>query len=129
MAVIDTSRSMTHRHLEHVLQELRQLAKIGSVTVVECDNEIRGTYPLRGRIERLAGRGTTDLRPALAPSRLALLRPDVTVYFTDGDGPAPIHAPRVPVIWCLTPGGRRPADWGLAVELLPAPADSPASPT
>lgn len=128
MAVIDTSGSMHRGQLEDILRELRQLAKLGAVTVVECDNEIRGTYPLRGRIERMAGRGGTDLRPPFEPAHLASVRPDMIVYFTDGNGPAPNHAPRCPVIWCLTPGGRRPADWGLAVELPgtpPAPGPAP----
>ena len=117
MAVIDTSRSMTFVHLGHVLRELRRLTALGMVTVVECDNEVRDCYPLRDAIKRVAGHGSTDLRPVFEPQFLAHVRPDVVVYFTDGEGPAPDHPPRVPVVWCLTPDGRRPAPWGVTARL------------
>ena len=117
MAVIDTSRSMTFVHWDHVLGELNRLNALGEVTVVECDNEIRDCYPLRDAIKRVTGRGSTDLRPVFEPEFLAKVRPDVVVYFTDGEGPAPDRAPRVPVVWCLTPDGRRPAPWGVIARL------------
>jgi predicted metal-dependent peptidase len=43
--------------------------------------------------------------------------PTVFIYLTDGFGEAPAQAPVYPVIWCLTKGGEKPADWGLEVKI------------
>ena len=39
------------------------------------------------------------------------------LYFTDGCGPAPEKPPEYPVLWCLTPGGQAPADWGNSIQI------------
>ena len=61
---------------------------------------IRLVYPLREDIREVHGRGGTDLRPPFEPAFLRQHNPDVLVYFTDGNGPAPDQAPPLPVI-CL----------------------------
>ena len=61
--------------------------------------------------------GLTDQERSLGPKFLRQHRPDLIVYFTDGDGTAPRHAPRQPLIWCLTPGGEAPACWGRLVRM------------
>jgi predicted metal-dependent peptidase len=115
MAVIDTSGSMTPDLLAQIDGELSKMGKHYEIVVVECDAEINRTYPYEGKIERVHGRGGTDLRPPFERAVLARLRPDVVVYFTDGGGPACDRPPRVPVLWCLTPGGTPPAPWGRRV--------------
>lgn len=115
MVVIDTSGSMTSELLAQVAGELRTMATSHDVVVVECDAEIQSTYPFAGELQEVCGRGGTDLRPPLEPAVLATIRPDVVVYFTDGEGPAHADAPRVPVLWCLTPGAEPPAPWGRTV--------------
>ncbi len=117
MPVIDTSGSMTSDALEAVAGELVRLAATHRVTVVECDAAVQRVYPFRGRLSVLHGRGGTDLRPPFDQALLAKAKPDVIIYFTDGCGPAPKCPPRVPVIWCVTPGGRKPADWGREIWL------------
>jgi len=87
------------------------------VHVVECDANIHAVYRLTRRLPRVHGRGGTDLRPPFAAGVLAKVRPDVVVYFTDGEGPAPERAPGVPVLWCLTRGGSKPTGWGRALTL------------
>jgi predicted metal-dependent peptidase len=116
MAVIDTSGSMTGELLEQVDSELARLARQSTVLVVECDAAIHRVYPYR-KPESFQGRGGTDFRPALEPAFRRRHRPDLIIFFTDGLGPAPRTAPRTPVIWCLTPGGRRPATWGRVIRM------------
>lgn len=117
MAAIDTSASMQPEALERISQELARLACHSEVTVVECDDEIRATYRLGAPLSCVRGRGRTDLRPPLATECVRRVRPDVVVYFTDGDGPAPERPPGIPVIWALTPGGKKPASWGETIQL------------
>jgi predicted metal-dependent peptidase len=116
LAVLDTSGSITEQLLEQINTELAQLAKRFKVTVVECDEKIRRVYDYRP-VKNVCGRLGTDLRPPFAKKFLAKHRPDLVVYFTDGEGPAPDRAPRCPVIWCLTPEGVRPASWGRVVAM------------
>ena len=117
MAVIDTSDSMIVPLLEIIEVELWRLAHVYQVVVVECDAEVQTCYPYRGRLKMVHGRGGTDLRPPFEAQFLAKVRPDVVIYFTDGDGQAPNRPPLVPVIWCLTPLGHRPAVWGREIRM------------
>jgi predicted metal-dependent peptidase len=123
MAVIDTSGSMSTAMLELIGGELTRLATTHTITVVECDAVVKRTYPYRGQLDQVYGRGGTNLCPPFAPTLRARIRPDVVLYFTDGYGPAPDCPPPVPVIWCLTPDGQRPAPWGRVIRLpqLPQP--------
>lgn len=116
MAVVDTSGSITPALLELINAELARLARSHAVTVVECDARIHSVYRYRP-IRSVTGRGGTDLRPPFAPEFLREHRPDLIVYFTDGHGPVPDRPPRPPVIWCVTPQGKRPADWGRVVQM------------
>jgi predicted metal-dependent peptidase len=117
LAVIDTSASISDDVLEEIAGELRRLARSHTVTVCECDTEIRKVYKFRNKLELVIGRGGTDLRPPLAPEFFRKHRPDAIVYCTDGFGPAPDRPPSVPVVWCLTVGGRQPASWGRAITM------------
>ena len=111
LAVIDTSASLTSELLGQISGELGRLAADYRVTVVECDDEIQSVYSYRP-IHSVEGRGGTHLRPPFEPAFLQRYRPDLIVYFTDGEGPSPEKPPRQPVVWCLTPDGERPAEWG-----------------
>lgn len=117
MAAVDTSGSMSSESLERIALELTRLARHSVVTVVECDAQIQATYKFDGPLRGVRGRGRTDLRPPLAAACVNKVRPDVVVYFTDGEGTAPPAAPAVPVIWALTPGGKQPAEWGQVIRL------------
>jgi predicted metal-dependent peptidase len=119
MAVIDTSSSLSTEMLAMIAAELVHLAASHTVTVVECDATVHAVYRYRGRLNAVHGRGGTDLRPPFAPAILRTVRPNVVAYFTDGCGPAPEVAPAMPVIWCLVPGGAKPAMWGRVVPLPP----------
>jgi predicted metal-dependent peptidase len=117
MAVVDTSGSVTDDLLERIDAELARLARRFAVTVVECDRAIQRVSPYRGRLKSVLGRGGTDLRPPLQRDFLRAHRAELVVVFTDGFGPAPATPPVVPVIWCLTPGGKAPASWGRTITM------------
>ncbi len=116
MAVIDTSGSMTNSMLADISAELGLMANHCEVVVVECDTEIHQVYLYRP-IESVKGRGGTDFRPPLEPDFLKAQQPDVVIYFTDGDGPAPEKPPAVPVVWAITEGGKKPVPWGTEIPL------------
>jgi predicted metal-dependent peptidase len=63
----------------------------------------------------ISGRGGTDFRPAIAAMNKLKPRPQVVLYFTDGDGPAPDRAPPgMEVIWVILPSyhNKAPCNWG-----------------
>jgi predicted metal-dependent peptidase len=122
MVVLDTSGSLSTPLLARIASELDGIARRHRVTVVECDAVVQRSYPYRGRLTGVHGRGGTDLRPAFAAELLRRVHPDVIVYFTDGYGPAPASPPGVPVIWCLVPGGRKPVRWGRVIVLPAEPS-------
>ncbi|MBT3191082.1 MAG: hypothetical protein HN341_00855 [Verrucomicrobia bacterium] len=116
MAVIDTSGSMSGPVLSDISAELAKMAASYEVTVVECDVVIHAVYPYRPIIS-VRGRGGTDFRPPLEMAFIRKHQADLVVYFTDGYGPAPDKAPRIPVIWGVIDGGRKPAKWGQEIRI------------
>jgi len=116
LAAIDTSGSLTDEMLAEISAELALMARRFDVTVAECDTRIHVVYPYRP-ITSVHGRGGTDLRPPLQQEFLRKHKADLVVYFTDGFGPAPAKPPRIPVIWCLTEAGVKPAAWGAEIKM------------
>jgi predicted metal-dependent peptidase len=85
--------------------------------IVECDTTIARSYPFRGAVEQVKGRGGTDLRPVFEPGFLRAHRADGVVYFSDGEGPYPPHAPPLPVLWMLTKPSAFSCPWGERAKL------------
>ena len=117
LAVVDTSQSMSDSIIAEIVKELRYLARDHSIWVVECDAAVQRAYRYSARIKLVQGRGGTDFRPPLKPKFLRRYRPDLVIFFTDGEGPAPKNAPQVPVIWVLTPEGEAPVKWGRVIKM------------
>jgi hypothetical protein len=117
LAAIDTSGSVGPGLLGLIADELVELGRRHEVVVVECDAAVQAVYHFSGRLTAVRGRGGTDFRQVLNPAFWRKYSPGVIVYFTDGRGPAPPDPPACPLLWCLTPGGRRPAGYGLVVTL------------
>ena len=117
IAIIDTSSSVGPRELALISSELEVIAATNDVVVVECDAAVRRVYPFTSSLTEVRGRGGTDFRPPLEESFLAKHRPGLAIFFTDGHGPAPTRPPSVPLVWCLTANGIRPAPWGREIRL------------
>lgn len=107
---------MSPTTLADISAELAVMSRTHEVIVVECDTQIRAVYPYRP-VTEIQGRGGTDFRPVFDSAFLQAHHPDLGVYFTDGRGKAPIEAPRVATIWCLTAHGRQPVNWGKVVRM------------
>ncbi|HEX6241242.1 MAG TPA: VWA-like domain-containing protein [Polyangiales bacterium] len=114
---IDTSLSMSEDELAEVARQLRPLSELARLTIVECDVQVVRSYPFRGQIERVEGRGGTDLRPVFQPQLLRSFGADGVVYFTDGEGPYPETGPALPVLWVLTKPGEFGCPWGQRAQL------------
>lgn len=117
VVAIDTSLSMTDAELAEIARHLRTLSELAQLHVVECDTTITRTYPFRGTLDQVLGRGGTDLRPVFEPVFLASQRADGVVYFTDGEGPYPADAPALPVLWALTKPSAFDCRWGARAKL------------
>ena len=117
IVAIDTSGSMDAELFPQIDAELREIARGADLVVVECDDEIRREYVYDDALQEVHGRGSTDLRPVFAPECIARHRPDGVIYFTDGDGPYPDHAPDVRTLWVLTGGEDFDCDFGTQVRM------------
>jgi predicted metal-dependent peptidase len=117
LIAIDTSLSMTESELSEIARQLRPMSELAQLVVVECDASIARSYPFRGQLDQVAGRGGTDLRPVFEPRFLRAQRADGVVYFTDGEGPYPEHAPALPVLWMLTKASSFDCPWGERAKL------------
>lgn len=107
LIALDSSGSLAAEQLAAFFREIHQLWRMGAeLTIVECDDQIRAQYPYRGqKIEEVSGRGATAFE---APIHLANeSRADGLIYLTDGFGPSPQVAPRIPMLWMISPEGIR----------------------
>jgi predicted metal-dependent peptidase len=91
-----------------------------------ADAALYGPHRLtpRSPLPPVQGGGGTDFRPFFAriPSYRPPWQPSVAIYLTDGYGTFPQRAPRCPVLWVVTAGGRalEQFPFGRAVRLLPS---------
>lgn len=118
----DSSGSMGRAQLISVRTEIRGVfTSLGISDAWFCDIDAAVAIdPRRIRLRDLDslpvhGRGGTDFRPGIELAQTLVPRPDIVIYYTDGDGTAPRYPPKnMVVIWCIvpTPYGRRPAKWG-----------------
>ena len=117
LCALDTSGSMDSTTLAEIADELDRLRRDYDVMLIECDTRVQRARKLRARIGNVAGRGGTDLTVPFQKVILHRYRPDLILVCTDGLGPAPERAPRMPTIWLLTADGERPTNWGRVLRL------------
>ncbi|BDD04352.1 vWA domain-containing protein [Aureibacter tunicatorum] len=106
MVAVDTSGSMSKQEIELLFGEVYHIWKNGAeMTVVEFDTIIHNVYSYQGvPPKEVKGRGGTCFDEVI---RLAndKIRPDVTVFFTDGYADKIRVNPRKPLMWMITPQG------------------------
>jgi predicted metal-dependent peptidase len=120
--VIDTSGSMGKAELSRAASEtdaiLREIN--AEVTVCTIDAEIHGlrkVRTIRDAIDLFRGGGGTDFRPAFEKLAESRPRPELVIFATDGQGPAPKAEP-LRTIWLLVGRHRaKPCEWGQFVEV------------
>lgn len=135
---VDTSGSVSDKELAMFNGEMQKIYQSGAeIDVIECDAQIHNVYKYTKKIERngatFKGRGGTDFRPVFEMVNRGKMdnvdgrineKPDAVIFLTDGYGPAPDKF-KIPTLWCLTPGGRKPyastmngeVSWGSVVKL------------
>lgn len=124
--VLDTSGSMDERALVAAMRECAGILtslNVEEAWFAQVDTRVVSPFsmvPLQhfeGRFS-FRGRGGTDFRPGFEAAAKLRPKPDVIVYFTDGDGPAPEAPPNTGVVWCLIGQYTRdPAPWGEKVHV------------
>ncbi len=94
------------------------------ITVIQCDTRVTDVHvfdndtPLENAEFYFRGGGGTSLVPPFDYVANKMDEPpNAFIYLTDGFGDAPATEPTYPVIWCLAPGGEKPATWGLEIHL------------
>lgn len=117
IVAIDTSMSMSESELTEIARQLRPISELAQLFIVECDTKVTRSYPFHGYVDRVQGRGGTDLRPVFEPGVLQARRADGVIYFTDGEGPHPEREPAVPVLWMLTKPSAFKCPWGTRAKL------------
>lgn len=120
----DTSMSMGSKQLTQARNEgYHLLKKLGLQWAwhIQADTKVQKVQKIKLRqfpAVNFSGRGGTDFRPVFEEIKKLRPRPNLLVYYTDGDGVAPPKAPPgMAVVWCIvrTDRARRPANWGKVV--------------
>jgi len=106
--VIDTSGSISEEVLEVFFREIHGIWKNDAeVIVIECDADVHGTYPYKGKTpQAIKGGGGTNFDPALAWVNNAQHGTfDACLYLTDGYASEPGVRPRCHLLWVITANG------------------------
>ena len=131
VVAIDTSGSTSpiiDRFFSELLGIIQSVCTQYEITLIECDCKIQHVQQLTEFSQadkrhkwKVHGLGGTDFRPVFDYVEENGLTPDVLIYFTDGEGPAPTEAPEYPVIWVIAeiPDSdcAVPCDWGIEVKI------------
>ncbi len=121
---LDTSGSIGEAELAEFASEVDALKGQvrARVTLHACDQALdpKGPWvfeswePVR-MPKDLKGGGGTRFTPVFEWVARERLRPDLLIYFTDGEGEFPEREPDYPVVWLVK--GRAPVPWGERVQL------------
>jgi predicted metal-dependent peptidase len=104
---IDTSGSVSSSELQEFMTEIHGI--MGSyktdITILECDAAVQKVYTLKKHMKidpKFAGRGGTDFRPVFKHFEdNRSKRPEMLIFFTDGEGPSP-ETETIKTLWVLT---------------------------
>lgn len=122
---VDTSGS-TYSELPQFLAELKGIVNAFGrydVVLIECDMEIKRVRhysewdPFESTEVEFAGFGGTSFNPVFEYIEKQLEEPKLLIYLTDGYGDTPLNPPPYPVLWVITPEGKKPSYWGQAAYL------------
>lgn len=123
--VLDVSGSIADAELAEFIAEIDALKgqMNARVTLFACDSElISGSpwifeewEPLSFPAQLPRGGGTSLQPPFDWYERSGAVRPDLLVYFTDGQGSFPDREPLYPVLWLIKGAGQVP--WGVRIPL------------
>jgi predicted metal-dependent peptidase len=117
---IDTSGSISPKILASFMGEIAGIMRqmhVG-VRIITIDADVHQVVDIAKPDDLLAftpkGGGGTAFQPAIDAA--AAYKPNVMIYLTDLEGPAP-EKPKFPVIWATPPGARGEKPFGVHIEL------------
>lgn len=122
--VLDVSGSVSETQLAAFATELESIkGQIRArITLHACDEQLSPDGPWAFEAwepvtlpATLRGGAGTDFRPVFEWIRESMQRPDLLIYFTDGEGEFPSFAPSYPVIWLVK--GPASVPWGERIQL------------
>lgn len=116
LLALDESGSISNDLSSRFFSEMLSIKRITgtSLLVTEFDTDCTEPLPVERYIKekRRVKNGGTDFNPVFALADR--MRIPLVIIFTDGDGKAPEHVDQK-VLWVLTKGGRKPAEYGHSV--------------
>ena len=121
---LDVSGSVHQEELNEFVAEIDSLKSQvkARATFLTCDAKITGDSPWVFEAwehcqlpERIIGGGGTNFNPVFDWVEQNDMRPDLLVYFTDGEGKFPEAEAPYPVIWLVK--GKHPVPWGQRIQL------------
>jgi len=109
VVAIDTSGSIDDDTISNFFAEINGIYKQGStITVIECDADIKRTYAYTGKIPSFVkGGGGTSFEPVMQWLKSKGHQFDGCIYLTDGFASAPETKPPCKLLWTVFggPGG------------------------
>jgi predicted metal-dependent peptidase len=121
--LVDTSASMSEKHLARALAEIRGLLRaIGlrnkRLVILSCDSAVKATQQIFS-VEQvlLVGGGGTDMGEGLRSASTLHPRPELVVVLTDGFTPWPEPRPPFLTIVALIGSGPAPPSWARMVRV------------
>ncbi len=118
LVAIDTSGSIDDVLLDQFFHEVHAAWRLGTtVTIVECDAEVKRSYEYQGyRPTVVSGGGGTLFEPVFL--WMQTQKPfDGMVYFTDGFGLRPRTSPNCKLLWVVPEKRCSPLPFGSTVEM------------
>ncbi len=121
---LDTSGSISDDELREFAAEIDALKSQlrARVTLHACDEQLdaRGPWCFQSweplaLPPRIGGGGGTSFKPVFEWMADRRLRPDLLLYFTDGEGTFPEPMPDYPVVWLIK--GKAKVPWGERIQL------------
>lgn len=117
LLAIDESGSISSTHAGEFFNEVLNIKRItnADLYVTEFDNSCTEPLPINKFLLRKVRvkNGGTDFRPIFKLADRLGIR--LVIIFTDGDGIAPTECNQE-VLWILTKGGKKPAEFGHCLE-------------
>lgn len=121
---VDTSGSMGSDELGRAMAEVRGVMRAVGASItfgaIDCAiHAVKQVAKWQDALKALKGGGGTDFRPVFEWLTRQARKPDILIFVTDGQGPAPKHPPpSTHVIWLLVGKYRTvPCEWGEAIEI------------
>lgn len=109
LIAMDISASMSDKEIENIIVEVLGIVKNKNteIKVIECDNEIRKVYDLKGVKDikpRSKKNGSTKFSPVFKYIKDNNLRNHILIYFTDGVGEKQLEVKPInyKTLWVLT---------------------------